>query len=57
MRTLREKPSLPREVLAAYRTGRQAARLATFPWEDHWATPLAEVRGMLGLPVRPRAAA
>lgn len=51
VRTLREKPSLPRDVLAAYRTGRHAARLATFPWEDHWATPLTEVREMLGLPV------
>ena len=45
----REKRSLPREVLAAYRAGRHANKLATFPWEDHWATPLADVRRMLGL--------
>ena len=48
-RGAREKPSLPREVLAAYRAGRHANKLATFPWEDHWATPLAEVRAMLGV--------
>ena len=57
LRGTREKPSLPRDVLAAYRTGRHASKLATFPWEDHWARPLVEVRAMLGLPLRPRAAA
>jgi ubiquinone biosynthesis protein COQ4 len=50
-----EHPALPREVVAAFRAGRHAARLATFPWEDHWATPLDEVRAMLG--VVPRAPA
>ena len=54
LRGLREKPSLPRDVVAAYRAGRHAERLATFPWEDHWATPLVEVRAMLGIPAEPR---
>jgi ubiquinone biosynthesis protein COQ4 len=40
---------LPREVMAAFRRGRAANKLATFPWEDHWATPLADVRAMLGV--------
>jgi len=57
LRRMRERRTLPGEVVRAFRTGRQAERLATFPWEDHWATPLAEVRAMLGLPVQPRAAA
>jgi ubiquinone biosynthesis protein Coq4 len=57
LRVTREKPTLARDVLAAYRTGRHAERLATFPWEDHWTTPVTEVRAMLGLPLRPRAVA
>ena len=36
-----------------YRLGKRAGRLATFVWEDHWATPIADVRRMLGLPVDP----
>lgn len=50
LRGLREAPALPRHVLAAYLTGRRAEKLIAFPWEDHWTTPLAEVRAMLGLP-------
>ena len=46
-----------RDVVALYRTGRRAGRLPTFAWEDHWATPLAEVRAMLGLPAEPLARA
>lgn len=46
-----------RDVVTLYRTGKRAARLPTFAWEDHWATPLAEVRAMLGLPVEPPARA
>jgi ubiquinone biosynthesis protein COQ4 len=57
LRGTRERRTLPREVLSLYLTGRHAAKLATFPWEDHWATPLAEVRGLLGLPAQPRVAA
>lgn len=46
-----------RDVVKLYRTGRQAGRLPTFAWEDHWETPLAEVRAMLGLPLEPPARA
>lgn len=47
-----------RDVVTLYRTGRRSGRrLPTFAWEDHWATPLAEVRAMLGLPVEPVARA
>ncbi len=53
LRGLREKPTLPRDVIAAFLTGRRAGSLITFPWEDHWATPLTEVRAMLGLPTHP----
>ncbi len=46
-----------RDVVTLYRTGRRAGRLPTFAWEDHWATPLDEVRAMLGLPIEPPARA
>ena len=47
-----------RDVVTLYRTGRRAGRrLPTFAWEDHWETPLAEVRAMLGLPLEPPARA
>jgi len=55
LRGLREKPMLPRDVIAAFFTGRRAEKLIAFPWEDHWATPLTEVRAMLGLPIHPQA--
>jgi len=52
----REVPGLASGTLDAYRTGKRAKQLATFPWEDHWATPLAEVRRMLNVtPVADRA--
>ncbi|HEY4242320.1 MAG TPA: Coq4 family protein, partial [Kofleriaceae bacterium] len=47
LKGFREHHALPREALAGYRAGRRAQRLATFVWEDHWTTPLAEVRRML----------
>lgn len=48
------RASLPRETLEAYRAGRRAAPLAAFVWEDHWATPLDELRARLGIvPVEP----
>jgi ubiquinone biosynthesis protein COQ4 len=56
LRGLRQKPGMVRDVVAAYRTGIHAEKLAAFPWEDHWATPLAEVRAMLHLPLVPRTA-
>ncbi len=49
LKGLREKPDLPREVLAAFRAGKAAEPLIAFPWEDHWSTPLADVRALLGL--------
>jgi ubiquinone biosynthesis protein COQ4 len=57
LRGVREKPGLVRDVITLYRTGARARRLPSFAWEDHWATPLSEVRTMLGLPVEPPARA
>jgi ubiquinone biosynthesis protein COQ4 len=51
-----ERPMVS-DVLAAYRAGVAAQRLATFLWEDHWATPLEEVREILGITAVMRAAA
>jgi ubiquinone biosynthesis protein COQ4 len=42
-------PGLPRDVVAAFRAGRRVEKLAFFPWEDHWETPLSEVRELLGI--------
>jgi len=53
LKGLREKPGLPLDVLAAFRAGKAAKPLIAFPWEDHWSTPLAEVRAMLGLAATP----
>lgn len=49
LRGFQEQRALPRDVLSAFRAGLRAEKLATFPWEDHWATPLATVRDMLGV--------
>ena len=57
LRGVRQKPGLVRDVIALYRAGARARRLPSFAWEDHWATPLTEVRAMLGLPVEPPARA
>ena len=57
LKAVRSKPGIVRDVVALYRSGTRAGRLATFPWEDHWATPLTEVRRLLGLPAQPRARA
>jgi ubiquinone biosynthesis protein COQ4 len=57
LRGVREKPGIVRDMIALYRRGLRANRLPSFAWEDHWATPLAEVRAMLGLPVEPPARA
>jgi ubiquinone biosynthesis protein COQ4 len=58
LRGFREVRALPRDVAEAFRAGLRAEKLATFPWEDHWATPLADVRALLGVaPVRRAAAA
>jgi ubiquinone biosynthesis protein COQ4 len=59
LRRVRERRDVGvlRDVVTLYRTGKRAGQLPTFAWEDHWATPLAEVRAMLGLPVEPVARA
>lgn len=49
VRGTRWKPRLARDVRRAFRAGRRAEKLAVFPWEDHWATSLDEVRAMLGI--------
>lgn len=48
-RGLSGRRTLPAEVWRAYRAGRRAAPLAAFAWEDHWATPLDEVRARLDI--------
>ncbi|HEX7842380.1 MAG TPA: Coq4 family protein, partial [Kofleriaceae bacterium] len=57
LRGVRQKPGIVCDMIALYRRGKRANRLVSFAWEDHWATPLAEVRAMLGLPVVPPARA
>jgi ubiquinone biosynthesis protein Coq4 len=49
----RQKPGILRDVVTLFRTGARANPLPVFSWEDHWATPLTEVRAMLGLPAQP----
>jgi ubiquinone biosynthesis protein COQ4 len=57
LRGWRVRPSLPQEVVRAYRDGLRAKALITFPWEDHWTTPLDDIRALLGVRVQTRAAA
>lgn len=47
--------ALVKDVMTMFRIGKRANKLAVFAWEDHWATPLVEVRAMLGLPTTPPA--
>lgn len=54
LRSLRYTREVLRDVRDMYRLGRQAEPLAAFPWEDHWTTPLVDVRRMLKLPQHPR---
>jgi ubiquinone biosynthesis protein COQ4 len=54
LRSLRYTRDVVRDVRELYRLGKQAEPLVFFPWEDHWATPLADVRRMLNLPANPR---
>ncbi len=56
LRARTEYPGIGRDAFAAYRAGRRAANLATFVWEDHWTTPLAEVRARLNVQPVPRRA-
>ncbi len=50
------KRDLAVHVARAYWLGRRSEKLGVFVWEDHWATPLVEVRRMLRLPEAPTAA-
>ena len=54
LRSLRYTREVVRDVREMYRLGKQAQPLVLFPWEDHWATPLVDVRRMLNLPANPR---
>lgn len=57
LKGVRQKPGIVRDMISLYRIGARARRLPSFAWEDHWATPLSEVRAMLRLPVEPAARA
>jgi len=54
LRGLRQTRQIVRDAVELYRTGARARKLAVFAWEDHWETPITEVRRLLGLPERPR---
>ena len=54
VRTIPYTRRIVRDVIDMYRLGEHAEQLVVFPWEDHWATPLSEVRRLLGLPESPR---
>ncbi|WP_052519373.1 Coq4 family protein [Archangium violaceum] len=41
-----------RKLWTAFRRGSQSRQLASFRWEDHWATPLAMLREQLVAPAR-----
>ncbi len=53
LRTVRKNRQIVRDVVRLYRAGAAAEKLVVFPWEDHWATPLTEVRRLLKLPENP----
>jgi ubiquinone biosynthesis protein COQ4 len=55
LKTVRHDARIVRDVAAMLRLGKAANRLVLFAWEDHWSTPLVEVRRLLGLPEQPRA--
>jgi len=54
LRSLRYTREVVRDALELYQLGKQAEPLTLFPWEDHWATPIGDVRRMLKLPANPR---
>lgn len=43
-------PGQTKEVREAFQRGKRAGFLPTFRWEDHWATPVAELRERLTCP-------
>lgn len=55
LRTLPYSRRVLRDAVRMYRVGLRAQPFALFVWEDHWATPLVEVRRLLGVPTAPDA--
>jgi ubiquinone biosynthesis protein COQ4 len=53
LRALPHTRQVVRDAIKLYRLGLEAERFAVFPWEDHWATPLVELRRMLRVPTDP----
>ena len=53
LRSFRHSRQVWRDAVELYRRGLAAEPLVLFAWEDHWTTPLADVRRMLGLPANP----
>jgi ubiquinone biosynthesis protein COQ4 len=43
-------PKQAKALREAFMRGERTGFLATFRWEDHWATPVSELRGMLACP-------
>jgi ubiquinone biosynthesis protein COQ4 len=54
LRSRNHTRQIARDAIAMYRLGTRANKLVVFAWEDHWETPITEVRRMLGLPEHPR---
>jgi ubiquinone biosynthesis protein COQ4 len=50
LRHVGPSPAFVRELRRAFRRGTATAPLATFRWEEHWATPLSELRRLLACP-------
>lgn len=42
--------ALLRDLVRAYRRGAATGPFPTFRWEDHWATPVADLRARFGVP-------
>jgi ubiquinone biosynthesis protein COQ4 len=54
LKGVRRTRQIVRDAVELYRRGLSANKLAVFAWEDHWETPITEVRALLGLPENPR---
>jgi ubiquinone biosynthesis protein COQ4 len=50
LRRMRPSVAFVRELRHAFRRGEATAPLVTFRWEDHWATPVTELRRLLSCP-------
>jgi len=53
LRALPQSRRVIRDAIELYRIGLRAGRFPVFPFEEHWATPLADVRRMLGVDIDP----